>query len=212
MPLHTDGYIVLRSWIPITPELIAVAHTKAATATAIFNDNPENRRNDANRRQVDLSTHHPAIAPIRAQLQKEHPSHSIRDFVLLMSRPGCRRQAAHTDYVPTPALLRASDTEVPLLFLLALENDTQIEVWPSSHLVVQGRRGGPSIQRSTVELNAGDAILFRGDLVHAGAAYPDRQNLRIHAYLDSVAVPRDPNQTYIIYKHAAPSLRDLIRE
>jgi hypothetical protein len=102
--------------------------------------------------------------------------------------------------------------EMPLLFLLALEDNTHLEVWPSSHLVIQGHRGGPAIQSTTVELNAGDAILFRGDLVHAGAAYPDRQNLRIHAYLDSAAVPRDPNQTYIIYKHAAPSLRDLIQE
>lgn len=212
MPLHTDGFQVLKGWTHITPEILAVAHTQVADAEAIFNDNPTNRRNDAKRRQVDLSTRHPAIGSIRAQLQKIHPSHSIRDFVLLVSRPGCRRQAAHTDYVPTPALLRATDTEMPLLFLLALEDDTHLEVWPQSHLVVQGRRGGPPIQRATVTLNAGDAIVFRGDLVHAGAAYPDRQNMRIHVYLDSSAVPRDPNQTYIIYKHAAPSLQELIQE
>lgn len=211
MSLHRDGYVILRDWIPITPELIALAHTKAGEAEAIFNDNPAHRRNDAKRRQVDLSAHHPVIQPIRAALQKAHPSHTIRDFALLVSRPGCRCQAAHTDYVPTPAMLRATDTEMPLLFLLALEDNTTLEVWPQSHLVVQGYRGPPAIQRQTVHLSAGDAILFRGDLVHAGSAY-ESQNLRIHAYLDSSAVPRDPNQTYIIYKHASPSLHDLIVE
>ena len=211
-PLHRDGFTILRNWTPITPELLKLANDKSADAEAIFNDNPTNRRNDAKRRQVDLSARHPAIQPIRVALQKAHPSHTIRDVVLLVSKPGCRRQAAHTDYVPTTDLLNATDIEMPLLFLLALEHDTILEVWPQSHLVVQGRRGGPSVRRQTVHLSAGDAILFRGDLVHAGAAYPDRQNMRIHAYLDSSAVPRDPNRTYIIYKHAAPSLRDLIVE
>jgi ectoine hydroxylase-related dioxygenase (phytanoyl-CoA dioxygenase family) len=209
--LHIDGYMILRKWTPITPALLDLANNKSAEAEAIFNDNPAHRRNDAKRRQVDLSARHPVIQPIRAALQKANPAHTIHNFVLLVSRPGCRRQAAHTDYVPTPELLRASNSEMPLLFLLALEDNTTLEVWPQSHLIMHGHRGGPAIQRQTVHLSAGDAILFRGDLVHAGSAY-ERQNMRIHAYLDSPAVPRDPNQTYIIYKHAAPSLRDLIVE
>jgi hypothetical protein len=210
MSLHTDGYTILRKCIPITPALLDLANNKSAEAEAIFNDSPANRRNDAKRRQVDLSARHPAIQPIRAALQAAHPAHTIRDFVLLVSRPGCRRQAAHTDYVPTPELLRASDREMPLLFLLALEDNTTLEVWPQSHLIVQGHLGS-AVRRQTVHLSEGDAILFRGDLVHAGSAY-DSQNMRIHAYLDSIAVPRDPNRTYIIYKHASESLCDLIVE
>jgi ectoine hydroxylase-related dioxygenase (phytanoyl-CoA dioxygenase family) len=211
MSLHTEGYTILRKWIPVTPALLDLANKKSAEAEAIFNDSPANRRNDAKRRQVDLSAHHAAIQPIRAALQQAHPSHTIRDFVLLVSRPGCRRQAAHTDYVPTSELLRATDAEMPLLFLLALEDNTMLEVWPQSHLIVQGYRGGPPVHRQTVHLSTGDAVLFRGDLVHAGSAY-DSQNMRIHAYLDSAVVPRDPNRTYIIYKHASESLRDLIVE
>jgi ectoine hydroxylase-related dioxygenase (phytanoyl-CoA dioxygenase family) len=209
--LHVDGYTILRKWISVTPALLDLANNKSTEADAIFNDNPANRRNDAKRRQVDLSARHAAIQPIRTALQKAHPAHTIRDVVLLVSRPGCRRQAAHTDYVPTSELLSATDAEMPLLFLLALEDDTTLEVWPQSHLVIQGRRGGPAVRSQTVHLSAGDAILFRGDLIHAGSAY-DNQNMRIHAYLDSTAVPRDPNRTYVIYKHASESLRDLIVE
>jgi hypothetical protein len=67
------------------------------------------------------------------------------------------------------------------------------------------------IVRKTLILQAGDAVLFRGDLVHAGSEY-SKANVRLHIYLDSPVVPRDPNRTWIIYKHADPLLRDRIIE
>jgi hypothetical protein len=35
-----------------------------------------------------------------------------------------------------------------------------------------------------VKLNKGDVLVFRGDLVHGGAACGEVENVRIHAYLD----------------------------
>ena len=34
-----------------------------------------------------------------------------------------------------------------------------------------------------VTLSAGEVLIFDGDLVHAGAAYPHEQNTRVHMYL-----------------------------
>ena len=40
-----------------------------------------------------------------------------------------------------------------------------------------------------VKLQAGDVLIFRGDLVHAGAGI-ERANVRLHAYMDVKGVPR----------------------
>ena len=48
----------------------------------------------------------------------------------------------------------------------------------------------------TIYINKGDVIIFRGDLVHAGAEYYS-ENVRLHAYIDSVKYKREKNITYI---------------
>ena len=47
----------------------------------------------------------------------------------------------------------------------------------------------------TLTLNAGDLIIFRGDLSHAGAAY-EEDNVRVHVYIDSPLYPREPGETF----------------
>jgi hypothetical protein len=199
--LHVDGYAVLRKFAtPVRDYYVSLAEQ----ATPIFNDNPTEHRNDNLRCQLTLRG--PMVGNLRNRLQELFPAHTAKDWVLLKSLPGCRQQAAHTDYVPSPELHVASDDTVPLLFLLAVEDNTRLEVWPRSH-----RPRRYPIMQTTVTLSAGDALIFRGDLVHAGSAYSD-QNVRIHAYLDHPAVPRDPNRTWIIYKHADDAFRRLICE
>ena len=60
-------------------------------------------------------------------------------------------------------------------------------------------------------LEPGDAVVFRADVVHAGAEY-DSENIRIHCYLDSPLVPRDPNRTFIIQEHADSLIQQKILE
>ena len=199
--LHVDGYTIIRSFAtPVRDYFVSLAEQ----ATPIFNDNQSEHRNDNLRRQLTLRG--PMIGALRKRLGELFPEHTVKDWVLLQSLPGCRQQAAHTDYVPSPALQFASDAAVPLLFLLAVEDNTRLEVWPRSHRP----RRYPILQK-TVTLSAGDAVIFRGDLVHAGSAYSE-QNVRIHAYIDHPSVPRDQNRTWIIYKHANEEFRRLICE
>jgi ectoine hydroxylase-related dioxygenase (phytanoyl-CoA dioxygenase family) len=135
-------------------------------------------------------------------------------MVVVESLPGCQRQAAHCDYIPTEDLLALPPTEMPLLFLLAIEPNTTLDVWTGSHLILRPAKTKTTsvpISRTTVQLDAGDAILFRADLVHAGSAYTEA-NRRVHVYLDNLEHHRDPNRTWIIYKHAPASVKSLINE
>ena len=79
---------------------------------------------------------------------------------------------------------------VPYGALLSIQNDTHFVVWPGSHLRVRSKQQEViSVPGLELSLGKGDMVLFRGDLVHAGASYKG-SNIRLHAYLDHPAVTR----------------------
>ena len=181
--MDSNGYIVLRGWLKDMPSVDGIR------TAPIFNDNPS-ARTDRRRKQATLRT--TWARRIRERLAAEWPG-----LTLLESEPGCQRQAAHCDYVPSSELACADP--MPLLVLIAIEPNTTLDVWPLSW---QRQR-----VRKTIALDAGDALVFRADLIHAGSAY-EMRNRRIHFYLDSPVVQREPNRTWIIYKHAPTALID----
>lgn len=209
--LHRDGYAILRNWITIPDRELVALQKRSADAEPIFNGPG---RNDRHRRQLTLRPRDGSwLASIRDRLHAEFGDHghTPTGFVLLASDPGCARQAAHQDYVPDTALLSATDVEMPLLFLLALEPATALDVWPGSHRFIGTETTDP-IPRKTLRLEAGDAVVFRGDLVHAGSAYSDVANIRVHVYLDHPRCPRAPNRTWIVSKHGSAADRERIAE
>ena len=54
---------------------------------------------------------------------------------------------------------------------------------------------GPEGTAIEVIMRRGEVLLFDGDLVHAGAAYPECANTRIHLYIFAKG-PRPRGQTY----------------
>ncbi len=112
------------------------------------------------------------------------PQRWARDHVFLLSEAGCEEQPAHADY--DPDVKPPSDDGVaggyPMGCLVALEGGTRLVIWapeaptPSTEV---------SYVRQVVTLEPGDALLFRSDTIHAGAAY-DASNLRVHCFLDRV--------------------------
>jgi hypothetical protein len=200
--LHIDGYVHLKSWISVTEAhtLLSSCAPLVATATYIFNDNPT-QKEDRKRVQEKMPKRLSNI--LHKKLVATFPEKEINDFVILKSKAGCQKQAAHTDYIPIPDILNAADDKIPLLFLLALEDNTKLLVWPKSHMLLT------VISHVELHLNAGDAVVFRGDLVHAGASY-DIDNIRVHAYLDTPGIKRKKNMTYIIHKHAPSDTRSKI--
>ena len=76
-----------------------------------------------------------------------------------------------------------------LSMLVSLQDNTKLVVYPFD-------KGGEEVP---LALNAGDVVIFRGDLVHTGAAY-DACNLSLHLYVDSPRAPhqRDAKATYAV--------------
>lgn len=81
----------------------------------------------------------------------------------------------------------------------SIANNTKFVLWPNSirlmALHVELIETMEPIKKQVIILNKGDILYFRGDLVHAGAAYAE-DNYRIHCYLDSDKVPRPANRTW----------------
>jgi len=207
--MEEDGYLVIPSWIDAKDLSQRVASYKDKTEW-IFNGPG---RNDRKRRQVALPM------ALVADLQKKIGSlsfvtdhHTVHDFVLLRSLPGCMRQAAHTDYIPDVSLLQCPPDQLPYLALIAIQDKTSLIVWPGSHKVIRGRgRTVAPIEPHKVELKAGDLLVFRPDLVHAGAEV-STENLRIHCYIDSDSVYRMKNRTYILQVHGEELMKEKILE
>lgn len=213
--LHSQGYTVIPRFMRTTDTAhfweLVTAYTEKHRMDPIFNFNTA-APTDRKRRQIDMPAWMSAL--LRGRLMAAAPGRKATDCVILESLSGCQSQAAHADYVPDAALLDTDDDTVPLLAVFALQNGTKLDVWPESHRLVRRSRltrHTPKVARHTVELDAGDVIIFRGDLIHAGSAYT-AHNLRIHVYLDHPTVPRPPNRTWVIQKHAEPLLRAAVLE
>jgi ectoine hydroxylase-related dioxygenase (phytanoyl-CoA dioxygenase family) len=207
--MDTQGYTVLKHFFD-TQVYIKAIQPYIEKTEYIFNGQS---KNDHKRRQVKLPLS--LMKSLQTSLQAStlvSPNHIIKDFVLLRSLPGCQRQQAHTDYIPDDTLKHCPSDIQPLLCLFAIEENTRLVVWPSSQKVVQGLgRSMDPIEAKVLVLDAGDAVLFRADLVHAGAEY-ESENMRIHCYIDSPVVPRNPNKTWIVKKHSEPLVYEKIVE
>ncbi len=130
---------------------------------------------------------------------------------VLVSNPGCQQQAAHTDW-DTSEFLGDEDSIKPLGVLLALMNNTSLNVWPGSHLLHTKKETLPTrIGMHVVELAAGGILLFDGRLVHGGASY-SYLNARIHVYLDVPGVIRPKDATWVVFESALPYLKDSLAD
>jgi hypothetical protein len=190
--LEEDGYFIVQDWLNDSVRLPDFSSKKFK---CIFN-NDVNRKDDRKRKQVPVRL--PQLFKI---FKEEYPELTPKSATLLLSESGCQKQAAHCDYVPTTLV-----SPLPLLVFIALEDDTYIDVWPKSHTLEKKLR---PIERQQLSLGKGDLLVFRADLVHAGSAYTKR-NMRIHLYLDSPAVKRVRNRTYIIHEEAPQEIIDCI--
>ena len=76
-----------------------------------------------------------------------------------------------------------------LSMIVSLQDGTQLVVYPFD-------KEGKMVP---LTLNAGDIVIFRGDLIHSGAAY-DACNISLHLYIDSPRAPhqRDAKATYAV--------------
>jgi hypothetical protein len=212
--LHRDGFQVFACEMKefVTDELVSYCDSMCEQhGEVIFNNASlepgEAKRNDNRRRQLALSklksleetkglgnddgNHLSRFeVALRLKLRQRFAGHRADSIVILLSQENCKAQLPHTDYSDTTlraALDSGDDTKMPLACLVAFQDETAFDVWPGAIRFDRSR----SFEHLRVILNSGDMLIFRGDLVHAGAATGITcRNVRIHAYLDAEGVER----------------------
>jgi len=126
------------------------------------------------------------------------PNHHARinSRVVLYSKAGCKQQRAHADFIPEDMSFDLKNN--PIGCLVAIYPNTRFCVW-------QGMFGLQTWSQaqtvSTIHLQTGDILFFRGDLVHAGAAYSS-DHFRLHMVLDGPTNVQRKNVSWII-RHPA---------
>jgi len=92
------------------------------------------------------------------------------------------RQPGHSDLPDAPEgskqVAELADEDVPLSVLLAIQPGTKLWIFPN----------GCEEEESAflARLEVGEMMVWRGDLVHAGAGY-SHEHIRVHAYVDPPA-------------------------
>lgn len=229
--LHENGYVVMPTKINVPDNVFnnVIRQTEKKEYT-IFNHNENNKRNDYKRKQRPLEVKSKYMRAFMKQItdpmSQLFPELVMNDWVIIHSKPGCRDQAAHTDYVPDIEFIH--DEKVPINILVCLQDGTKLNAWPGSqglnvcdltlpngqtvweHLIEDNTSCPEQIHRQVVQLEKGDVLLFRGDFVHAGAGY-DTDNYRLHCYMDSPHVKRKSNVTWTIHDDGSAFIRDLIK-
>jgi ectoine hydroxylase-related dioxygenase (phytanoyl-CoA dioxygenase family) len=137
----------------------------------------------------------------------------MNEAYAMISKAGCAEQCPHIDAnvtVKNPiAKVMAQKSCFSLSVIVALQPDTRIVLWPASHsavatlLKIQSKKYCAGIKQPApivaqeINLDVGAALVFRQDLVHAGAAYR-RQNLRFHMYIDNKNAKRMDDVTRLL--------------
>jgi hypothetical protein len=221
--LNNIGYIIYKNQFQISSN-IKNDFIKQITKKSkpIFNS----KHNDNKRIQANLSinkTNKYFMENLKLFLNNLYPNLVQSNWVLIFSKPGCKKQLAHLDYVYDDEFKKCIQKEVPLLVLIALEPQTYLYLWEKSFMAIQNvitqseqseqseQKPINPIKPTKITLDQGDILIFRADMVHAGSNYTCG-NLRMHCYLDSKLLHRQPNRTWIISLHASEQIQKCINQ
>lgn len=116
--------------------------------------------------------------------------------VILQSRPGCLRQFPHCDHLPSEEIKESDVKHKPMGVIITLMPGTRLTVWPGA-LNYEPFTEEVCGRETEIDLEPGDLLFFRGDLVHAGSGYAE-ENVRLHMYIDNKEIERKKNRTHIV--------------
>ena len=113
-----------------------------------------------------------------------------KNWVVLRSLAGDEEQETHSDFpsFETSMCNAIYDHAVQGGFIAGLMNNSSLIVYESCFGAFAQSK------RKVIKFGKGDCVIFRGDLVHAGAAY-DKINYRVHAVLTVKGIKWDDNAT-----------------
>lgn len=232
--LHKVGFTIYKNALDIPEDVYNELYSQVIKRKRTIFNNNETRRTDYKRSQCGAKTSKKIVKQFfieandflvsiipsitknlrpmltRNKLSEQKGLYIANPWYILHSSPGCQRQAAHCDYEQDESLLQVPDRYFPLAALVAIQDNTTIEVWPSAIKIMSTEFGNTfPIERQTLKLDEGDVFIFRGDLVHAGSSYSE-ENIRLHTYIDSTLVSRTKNRTWTIKKDGTETMRNMI--
>lgn len=192
---ESQGYNIIRGFLE-APEKMRQMFTECSRAVrwqGIFNETVRLRvgQEKSKRLYTKLPENHPMADRVKCLIDRiSDGGLRIGQQVVIKSTENCSKQAWHTDYhieQVKPIAMKMKPASV----LIALSNyGADLWLWTPEEK-----------KKFKIHINKGDALVFRGDTVHAGAEYDaellkkagDIYNVRYHAFFDS----NDPN---IVFK------------
>lgn len=112
-------------------------------------------------------------------------------WVFLKSLTGGERQQIHRDYLHEE-IIGVSEDSLPCGLLVCLQPGTKLATYGWNRLSAEQH------EEKIVELEPGDVLVFRGDLIHCGMEYAE-DNVRLHCYLDVDGEEYIKNETQLMY-------------
>lgn len=188
--IHKNGYYIYKNICDTTDYVGLMNHLNKQIDSKYGGPIFNGTKNDKKRLQSTLRCNNTIISDFIEKLQENIyrllPADSrlyFSNWVILKSLAGCSEQQPHTDYNVETIKNITDPACVPLLVLVALIPETYLDIWDLD-----------GIHRKLV-IDKGDVLIFRADMIHGGSSY-QKENTRIHAYLDSLIVKRIPNRTW----------------
>lgn len=200
---YDRGYMRIQYALPTTTAEQVLEAAPSLTYVGIFKDVIGEYKTDPYRAQGALPNKTP-FKQLRTSMVELIRSYNMswvpKNWVMLRSKAGGEEQVPHQDF-PKREVTHARagigfnrDNEVQIQpsiqagIIIALMNNTKLIVYEGCF------NDADMAKRKELLLDAGECIIFRGDLVHAGAAF-EEDNYRIHATLTIPEVPWDPDAT-----------------
>ena len=216
MTLHREGYVIIRSAVPVA-DCVSKIMTDM-DKTSLFNQSKQKNEDvpDDRKRRTrvlgmvptpDMPEELAALQNAVTDIMEEHSviwdgGRFVSVWSILESVKGCQQQRHHTDFAPED-LNDLDTTEMPLSMIVAVQDGARLCIWDDEH------RHARSVQKGdahgefefgaprTIVLNTGDIAFWRGDVVHCGAPY-DHSNVRLFAYLSTPRVIHTENTVYFV--------------
>jgi hypothetical protein len=137
------------------------------------------------------------LSRVRAWMLTMFPDHNPVGFACLRAVAGCQAQLEHKDWVTERFEdWSADNVHVPLQVIISLDDAACLTVFPASHIITPDTDTPQAIPPCTVTFGRNTGIVFRGDLVHAGAQYPTDHH-RVFFYLVPNGTLRPVDETYV---------------
>lgn len=203
--LHIDGYEIISCGDVLTGGVVDELVDIGNNGYIIFNNKAkggDDKRSQKFVNKTSKSLNKWKLSVFHG-LKDKYPNLTSADMVVIKSIEGCKKQLAHCDYEQNISFATCPDEYIPLGCLICIMEGTTLDIWPRSHrlpcLSSDLTKNLKPIPRTTIELDIGEMLVFRGDLVHAGSSYKS-DNFRVHLFLDSDKVKRNKNRTWLMDK------------